>query len=207
MTGGLFGNPESRTLYKKVIKLSEFFGDMLFQPGTITFPLIQYRESDENDFSSIEFQPDGTHILPDELEYFAYDYVNYEVNDTLEGRYDPESNTLSVSSENLKKEYPILHEMIHLHEEAVNKLPLYFHDMILWALYQDLRDKIEGLDDALNKHSRLQTVQGLYDAGGLHDTLFILKSLDLDIRNGFPLGTVFAYGRTETFKDLKLKSE
>ena len=44
------------------------------------------------------------------------------------------------------------------------------------------------------------TESGLYEAGGLHDVLFLLKSFDLDIRKGYDLGTVFGYGRRDDLK-------
>ena len=99
----------------------------------------------------------------------------------------------------------ILHEMIHLHEYVINGLPLYFHDMIFWALYQDLREKIPALDEIVNHHSHQLTQSNLQSAGGNHDLLFLLKSFDLDIRMDYPLGTVFAYGRQDLFKSYSYK--
>lgn len=95
----------------------------------------------------------------------------------------------------------ILHELIHLHEYVINDLPMYFHDMVFWALYKDLKKKIPQLDEIITGHAHMLTEATLYSRGGLHDILFLLKSFDLDIRMGYPLGTVFAYGRADEFKD------
>ena len=47
----------------------------------------------------------------------------------------------------------------------------------------------------MNAH--MLTEATLYSRGGLHDILFLLKSFDLEIRMGYPLRTVFAYGRAD----------
>lgn len=72
--------------------------------------------------------------------------------------------------------------------------------MVYWALYKDLRNKIPQLDEIITGHAHLLTGSTIYRSGGLHDILFLLKSFDLDIRMGYSLGTVFAYGYDEDFK-------
>jgi hypothetical protein len=57
------------------------------------------------------------------------------------------------------------------------------------------------LDEIITSHAHMLTGSSLYARGGLHDILFLLKSFDLDIRMGYSLGTVFAYGRSDEFKD------
>ena len=61
-------------------------------------------------------------------------------------------------------------------------------------------DKIPELDNIITGHAHLLNESVLYKQGGLHDILFLLKSFDLDIRMGYPLGTVFGYGRIDIFK-------
>lgn len=46
--------------------------------------------------------------------------------------------------------------------------------------------------------------EDLANAGGEHDLLFFLKSIDLDIRCGFELLTVFGYNYIKIFKKLGL---
>ena len=72
--------------------------------------------------------------------------------------------------------------------------------MLYWTLYKDLRNKISKLDEIITKHAHVFNESDLYEEGGLHDILFLLKSFDLDIRMGYPLGTVFGYGRIDIFK-------
>lgn len=90
--------------------------------------------------------------------------------------------------------------MIHLHESVINDLPIYFHNMLYWALYQSLKQRISKLDEIITGHAHMLTESGLYEAGGLHDVLFLLKSFDLDIRKEYDLGTVFGYGRAGMLK-------
>lgn len=92
-----------------------------------------------------------------------------------------------------------MHEMIHLHEAVINELPLFYHDMMIWALYRKLRERIDKLDEIINDHAHLLNGTELFKQGGNHDILFLLKSFDLDIIKGLPLGTVFAYGKAEEY--------
>ena len=85
-------------------------------------------------------------------------------------------------------------------EFLINDQPMYMHDMLYWALYQALKEKIPKLDEIITGHAHLLTGSMLFEEGGLHDILFLLKSFDLDISMGYPLGTVFGYGRIDDFK-------
>ena len=64
---------------------------------------------------------------------------------------------------------------------------------------------MDGLDEIITKNAHVLNEQSLYEIGGDHDLTFFLKSLDLDIRMGYPLGTVFGYGMTERLAGVKLK--
>ena len=118
--------------------------------------------------------------------------------------YDHTTQTIYVSPDYVEDDAVLLHEMIHLHEHVIDGFPSYYHDLVYWVLYQDLRTKIEGLDDAINDHAHLLNETQLYLNGGIHDILFLLKSLDLDMRMGYPFGTVFGYERVDRFKYLKV---
>ncbi len=86
----------------------------------------------------------------------------------------------------------------------VNSLPSFYHDALFWALYSHLRKKIEGLDECITNQAHLLNMLDLFNQGGTHDILFFLKSLDLDIRMSYPLGTVFSYGKSKELKDLRV---
>lgn len=189
---------DDKELMDKVYEFSPLFNDMLFQPGTSTYDLVkcQYKGED-GDWKDTEFDP------PEELAYFAYTFFKFKVDDDIdaEGFYNHHEQLLCLTHETMKQDHAILHEMIHLHESVINELPLYFHDMVYWALYKELRNRIPDLDTMITDHAHILTGSQIYANGGLHDILFLLKSLQLDICKGYPLGTVFAYGREDDFKE------
>ncbi len=197
--------PEEKRLYEKVYDFDSFFSDMLFQQESNTYKLIrcQSKQPGENVWEDDEID------LPDELSCFSYAFFHFKVEplSNCGGYFDRQSQTLCIPPESLEDDKTILHELIHLHESVVNELPLYYHDMICWALYKDLKNKIPQLDEIVSDHAHLLTGASIYSNGGLHDILFLLKSFDLDIRKGYPLGTVFAYGRDKEFKDYSYVAE
>lgn len=187
---------EDRKLFDKVCENGCYFEDMLFKKGTHSYDLIKCKT----------LLPEGEWIddeygRPEELEYFDYSFFEFKV-DHLEGcdaYFRPSEQLLCVDHESLDDEPTILHEMIHLHEDWLNELPLHYHDMLFWSLYKNLKEHIPELDDLISNQAHILTEDSLYSSGGLHDILFLLKSFDLDIQMNYPLGTVFAYGRSDLF--------
>lgn len=141
--------------------------------------------------------------VPDELNSFSYAWFLYKSESigNYGGCFDEKECTLTVPSEHLDDDKTLLHEMIHLHEFVINRLPMFYHDMLLWALYLDLKIKIPQLDEIITDHAHLLNETDLYNRGGTHDVLFLLKSFELDIQMNYSLGTVFAYGRKKWFKE------
>ena len=210
-----------KLLYDKVYDFGEFFKDMLFEKGTAPYDFIrcQVRVSDaDGDQATIkqalakqlgdeqeEWVEDD--LRPHELAYFSYTYFKMKVDELKPGYaayYDKKEQLLCVTPKAITDDVVILHEMIHLHEGVINDLPFNFHDVLYWALYQDLRKKIANLDDAISRYAHVLNESDLYSRGGLHDVLFLLKSFDLDIRQGYPFGTVLGYGQAGDFKSLKI---
>ena len=139
------------------------------------------------------------HPIPSELAEFSYQWFDFKVK-SLKGRlgeFNPANQTLTVKPAALEDGSTILHELIHLHEFVIDGLPMFYHDMVYWALYKDLKKKIPRLDNLITDHAHMLTGASIYSRGGLHDILFLLKSLELDIRMGYPLGKVFGYGLAE----------
>lgn len=86
-------------------------------------------------------------------------------------------------------------------------VPLFYHDTLLWALYTNLKDKIDDLDKIVLNYAHILNEPSIYDQGGLHDILFLLKSLDLDMRMGYQLGTTFGYDMKNELKDYVYRPE
>lgn len=189
---------EEIALLEKVEDFQELFDDMLFQENTSTYKLIQCKSKpkDSNEWISDVLS------LPESLEYFSYAFFHFKVEEMSDcyGCYNHKEQLLSIVPSAINDDSIILHEMIHLHESVINDLPMYYHDMVYWCLYDDLKNKIPKLDEIISGHAHLLTESFIYANGGLHDILFLLKSFDLDIKQGYSLGTVFGYGRAKEFQ-------
>ena len=191
--------PAEKSLYDKADSFSDLFDDMLFREGATTFELIQCQSQDPE---SGDWE-DDTAPVPDDLAYFNLSRFRYKVEELeegCEGATDFLNQTITVSPEALHDDSVILHELIHAHEYVLNELELYYHDAVLWALYEDLKHKIPNLDELITSHTHLMREYNIFMQGGSHDILFLLKSFDLDLRMGYPLGKVFGYGRKEEYK-------
>ena len=188
--------PDDLALMEKVEGFGYLFDDMCFKEGSATFNLISYKCQDGKTRSD---------SLPDELSYFDYSHFRYKAQDLDDclGYFDSANSLLCVPV-NAEKTI-ILHEMIHLHEDVYKDLPLFIRDMAFWALYTDLKDKIlkdgePALDEIITNHAHMLNGVSIFEAGGNHSLLFLLKSFDLDIRFGYQLGTIFGYGKIDDFK-------
>lgn len=190
---------EDKKLRDRIDKLGDYFLDMLFEEHSLVGQMIECQVKMEDG----RWQ-DEVVRLPDEIKYFSYNYFDVKV-EPLEGcggYFSKKVQLLCISKENIEKDNVILHEMIHLHEFVVNEQPLFYHDTLLWALYNDLKDKIKDVDKVISGHAHILGEQDIYCKGGLHDILFLLKSLDLDIKMGYRLGTVFGYDMERFVKDI-----
>jgi len=83
----------------------------------------------------------------------------------------------------------ILHEMIHAHIDMLKRSSLsFFSEYLIFALYKKLRRKIKDIDRRIwQQVSYCDFIQ----QAEWHGLLFFLKSLDLDLRLEYPLGTVY----------------
>ena len=195
---------EDKNLLERIYELEDHFSDMLFEEDSCVGELLKCQV--KMDGSRWE---DDRVMLPDELKYFSLNYFKIKVDDLTGcgGYFDSKEQILCISRENVENDNVILHEMIHLHEFVLNEQLLFYHDTLLWALYSDLRTKIENLDKLISSHAHILGEQNIYHMGGLHDILFLLKSLELDIRMGYRLGTVFGYDMEGLAKDLRYDSK
>ena len=148
---------------------------MLFGPDSSTYELIKCQSKPQGSDVWIDDEVD----LPDQLAYFSYTFFLYKIAEQngSYGYFDPSEQLICVVPEKVEDDVVILHEMIHLHEYVLNDLPLYYHDMVYWALYKDLRNKIPDLDCIITEHAHALNENELYRTGGLHDILFSLKKL------------------------------
>ena len=94
--------------------------------------------------------------------------------------------------------------------EILGKAPPYYHEVLLLALYKTVKSQITeqgfDLDQLIFGHSNIAEAQRGVSIGGEHGILFYLKSLDLDLKMGYELGTVCGYGRKAVRKEKDIKS-
>ena len=105
----------------------------------------------------------------------------------------------------VQKDSVLLHEMLHIvvfrcfdYEHAPSRPIPAQHivkEEIQKRLHADLKTKIKGLERGIKEYTG-SPVKG-------HDLFFLLKSLDLDLRIGYPFGTVMGYGSAERFSYMR----
>ncbi len=182
-------------LYDRMIAFGGLFDDMLLRKGSGAYELLKVsHKGPDGEWTS------GALELPYHLEYF--DYENFdaiiEKLDECRGYFRGADQVLAIDEASQDDDSVLLHEMIHLHEYALTDgiYPVYA-DAVLWSLYRSLRDQIPALDDIITDQMHILNSSEINEAGGAHDLLFMLKSFDLDLRMGYPLGTVYGYGMRE----------
>ncbi|MDD6472678.1 MAG: hypothetical protein PUF62_06550 [Bacteroidales bacterium] len=189
-----------RTLANRAFSFEPLFEDMKFSPGTPAGELTKIGIKDVGGENWTETYMD----MPVSIQYASCQFVKFivtEPENDSDACYNNQEQSICISPDLIDDDTVLLHEMIHFYESAVNEFPLYFHDALLWSLYSDLKGKIPKLDAIITDNAHILIESTLYTDGGLHDILFLLKSFDLDIRNGYPLGSVFGYGREDRFKE------
>lgn len=190
--------PQDYQLWDKVQEFRDFFSDMLFECDSETR---KYLECKIPDGSSEEWIADEV-PLPDGLQFFFYDNFYYRVRkmkDPYMASFNRRSYSLTVDPRYLDDDFPILHEMIHMHEFVLEIYPQYYRDVVLHCLYQKLGRRMGAgkLNQRIRDHLQIANQRNYAQYVGMHDLLFLLKSFDIDLQRGYKLGTVFGYGMSE----------
>lgn len=89
------------------------------------------------------------------------------------------------------EELVLLHEMIHAFEFLLKDFNEYYQQYVTIQLYKKLRSKVRNL--------MRQITYDVHKYFKIHSPLFMLKSLDLDLKFKKPLGTVYGYERADFF--------
>lgn len=189
---------EEFSMFQRVCELQDLFEDMQFADDSIVDNFIKVKYGSNNgDFIT------DTIPIPDIIRYFdpqSFDYrIVPEDNASFGGCYNHMERSLTLREDAFGNDAVLLHEMIHMHEHAFEKVSRFYRDILFFCLYNDLKPKLEqdgiDLDKLILNHSHVAEGQRITVLGGQHDILFYLKSLDLDIKMGYELGTVCGYGR------------
>lgn len=123
----------------------------------------------------------------------VYNSKKYKIGDNILGMCDGKNKTIIIRKDESKidEKNIILHEMIHAYESILfpsfrEFLILYLYDLLIKKLgYKKLWKYIRTDNHVLYR---------------VHSPLFLLKSLELDLKLKYPLGTIYGYGREELLK-------
>lgn len=177
----------------------EYFSDFRFEADSLVSAYVEAESSADNGQTWF-----SDPILPpyDFIQYFdliVLESTQYKVEswEDCAGVFNSRDFSITIAPEFIDEKSTILHELIHLHECVIDQIPKFYHDILLLCLYNDLKNKIDDLDQRILNHTHVFSGEKITDLGGNHDILFLLKSLDLDLRCGYKLGTVCSYGRDE----------
>jgi hypothetical protein len=108
------------------------------------------------------------------------------------GLCEPKFRRISIRPglDDAQRRITLLHEMIHAYESI---LTVPFREWLVLELHRRLVKKIS--ERRLRRFEAASTNAMVHN--GAHGVLFLLKSLDLDLRFGWQPGTVFGYGRAD----------
>lgn len=185
--------PDEEALMDLIYENEQNFAEMCLQADSIVHDFVVYElENDDGEFE--EMCDDHGRDLESLKWRF---YVKNFNDDKICGQTYLNERKI-VINERYKDDLPtILHEMIHAYEPSWKEIPSFYRDAVLLCLYEDLSSKIPDLHDRIVRHSHEYFGWQITLSGGEHDILFFLKSLDLDLKYGYKLGTVCGYGRDE----------
>lgn len=179
-------SPEEFELYMNILGYEDlFFEDMAFQENSLCWNIYSFIVENLEEL-----------YLDIGCSKWMYRFLIIEDNPAFMGEHNSHERTLSITKSHIHDKKVILHEMIHAYENILdNTCYSVLRENLLIALYRKLSTRIADLDQRVAAHSELYSQMKVMNSGGKHDLLFFLKSLDLDIRCNYPLGTVCGYGR------------
>ncbi len=166
---------------------AEYFEDMTLQEGSLLNDVIE----------TVYDYTDGIFLgIDNVLRIYVVDKC--EEGGNYSGRYNTEEHKMEIVRKHIDDKATILHELIHFYEHQLeeDENPI-IRELLIVELYNKLSKQIPDLRQRLFDHCELYSHSETFRYSGEHGVLFYLKSLDLDIRCGFPLGTVCGYGRDE----------
>jgi hypothetical protein len=181
---------KKRTLAEKELQALAFkYEENYFSDLRLTAPSIRKRV--------LQFErqlPDGTWtICEDECEVTIMKWIfKLRRSTKFEGQCNWKQRTIYISTGLTDIEYQaaLLHELIHAYE---SQLPHTFREWLVLDLHSRMTKLVRPR--RLSHYVNISTHSLVHEQS--HGVLFLLKSLDLDLRFGWKFGTVFGYGRAE----------
>ena len=178
-------------LYDLIIEYDEkLFKDFTFQRESLITPFLKGKTKVNGKWVTFYENP---HEAIESITDSLYRFLVADLEDA-EGLVKHPTRTMTIPLHNLGRKDVILHEMIHIYEDVLH--PMY-KEILQHCLYVRLSKKIPDLDTHILERCNLAILHENAIDGGYHGPLFHLKSLDLDCRCRFNLGTVFGGKRIE----------
>ena len=175
--------PDEKEIYDLIWRSRHLFDDLTLQEDSSTFSIIE-----ANDKPVLQCFLNNLVVLVAEYK-----------NPNLLASYNSRDHIITVSPQAQTEEYCFLHEMIHMFDKTYDGI-YGLRDAVRWRLYFSLQDKINGLDQAILDFTKIRSLTKINRHPEnpnrfqqKHDTLFLLKSFDLDMKMGYPFGTVLGY--------------
>lgn len=160
----------------------EYFEDMLLKDGSLLNDVIK----------TVLDYTDGIFLGIEKLRLYVVD------SDDFNGCFYCNEEKIEIDRRYINDKSVILHELIHYFEyQLEEEFQPFIRELLVLELYNKLLSKISDLRERIFNHCELYSYTETFRGSGEHGVLFFLKSLDLDIRCGYPLGTVCGYGREE----------
>ena len=189
---------EINDLTIKILMLEDYFDDMMLDKKSI---MGKYTEMPYNDFC------DDTNNGTDALSLMGNHYrfkISYDTPDDCGGYNCQADKLIVINKSTINNDNVALHEMLHAHEQILLSINHIVRDTLLLELYKKLKPQIKNLDGIIDFHANINHNIELEKIGGEHSLLFLLKSLDIDLRRGNELFTIFGYDYNRNCKILNL---
>lgn len=182
----------------RVLMLERYFDDMMLDKKSI---MEKYTKMPFNDFS------DDTNNGTDSLSLMGQHYrfeISTNIQNDYDGYNDQSEKLIVINKSVINNDNVILHEMLHAHEQILLSINHIVRDALILELYKKLKNQVKNLDAIIDFHANINHNIRLSELGGEHSLLFLLKSLEIDLRCNNELFTVFGYDYNRNFKELNL---
>lgn len=180
--------PQEERILNKIYEFEEkYFSDLTLMD--CKKDLTSYREKVSNKWKTVY----GEFYIEEKISFVDKNWRIIFIDELLGlGCCGGEEKIIGIAESVEDYDPTLLHEMIHGYEFMLEPYPCY-HQYVLIKLYEKLSIQIPNLYKFFTWDLHINNTVN-------HSPLFLLKSLDLDIRLKLPYGTVYGYGREYVFR-------
>lgn len=182
----------------KILMLERYFDDMMLDKKSImskytVMPFDDFCDDTNNDTDALSLMDN----------YYRFE-ISSNMPDDCDGYNCQADKLIVINKSSVNSDNVILHEMLHAHEQILLSINHIVRDTLIIELYKKLKSQIKKLDAIIDFHSNINHSSELSEIGGEHSLLFLLKSLEIDLRCNNELFTVFGYDYNRNCKEFNL---